>query len=156
MADTEAGTHVASGPEPTVWDSGGLHFTATFRSDSGATLRVYGPVAGCPKELLKFDDFVDSPHYHIPADAAPIPFDRATLGDPLEWFVTQLSDHIDELLRTAGFEEVLPRVDAVAIASNANQIRLAMTQCLPDSYVRVPGVGLQRVGETAATNAGAP
>jgi hypothetical protein len=126
-------------------DVGGLHFTASFRG-AGATLRVYGPAGGSRKELLRFDDFVDAPHYHVPADDPPISFDEAQLGEPLAWFVAQIRDHLGEMLTTAGFRELLPVVDLRAVADNADQIRNMMVDCVPAGYVRGPGVGLRRAG----------
>ena len=46
---------------------GGLRFGVTFRevgAAPGATLRVVAPVNGDWKEVLRFDDFVDAPHFH--------------------------------------------------------------------------------------------
>jgi hypothetical protein len=122
---------------------GGLLFAASFRGPAGATLRVFGPVAGQETELLRFDDFIDGPHYHVPAEADPIVFDR-TLGEPLDWFVAQLRDHLAELLTDAGFADLLPSVDLKAITDSAEMIRKTMVDCVPDGFVRVPGVGLQR------------
>jgi hypothetical protein len=112
----------------------------------GATLRVSGPVPGPPKALLRFDDFVDSPHYHAPADADSISLDRAVVGEPLEWFVSQMRDHLEDLLTAAGFAAILPQIDVRAVSRSAEQLRAAMIDCVPDGYVRVPGVGLQRTG----------
>ena len=125
---------------------GGLRFEASFRSPSGATMRVSGPVAGEQKELLRFDDFVDSPHYHAPSEGPSIMFDRAELGEPLDWFVGQVRDDLEEWLTSAGFTEILPLVDLTAVSQSAERIRQLMVDVLPDGYVRVPGVGLQRVG----------
>jgi len=127
----------------TELDIGGLQFEASFRG-AGATLRVFGSVAGQRTELLRFDDFIDEPHYHVPAEGDAIMFDRAILGEPLDWFISQVRDHLDELLTTAGFAEVLPGVDLRAVTDNAEKIRKAMVDCVPDGFVRVPGLGLQR------------
>lgn len=126
-------------------EAGGLKFTATFRGP-GATLRVFGPVEGHQKELLRFDDFVEGPHYHIPADGDSIEFDRARLGEPLAWFVTQLRDHLGEMLTDAGFSETLAAVDLAAVSAQAEEIRTMMIDCVPEGYTRVPGIGLQKVG----------
>jgi hypothetical protein len=130
----------------TAWDCGGLHFSVSFRAPAGATLRVSGDVDGARTELLRFDDFVDAPHYHAPASADPVMFDRAELGEPLEWFVGQLRDHLAELLTKAGFAGTLRDVDVDAVAGCAEHVRNAMIECVPEGYVRVPGLGLQRAG----------
>jgi hypothetical protein len=50
-----------------VLEFGGLRFDVAFRAIGGATLRVDGQVDSEWKELLRFDDFIDVPHYHAPA-----------------------------------------------------------------------------------------
>src|ERR1700680_3112134 len=144
MADPASEVHPLVSSGETELDFGGLNFAVSFRGNAGATLRLSGPVGGAQKELLRFDDFVESPHYHVPADGPATMFDRTTLGDPLDWFVSQISDHLAELLTAAGFSEVLPDVDIGAVGANAGSIRKAMEDCVPEGYVRVPGFGLRR------------
>jgi hypothetical protein len=133
----------SSDERPTELDVGGLRFEASFRAPAGATLRAFGPTALGQEEVLRLDDFVDAPHYHL-GDGPPIAFDRAALGDPLDWFMTQLTDHLGEMLTSAGFAEVLAAVDLRAVANNADSIRKIMVDCVPAGYVRSPGIGLQR------------
>ena len=128
----------------TVVESGGLSFEATFRAPVGATLRVFGEVDGHRKELLRFDDFIEAPHYHVPADGHQIPVDRATRGEPLAWFIAQVRDHLAQVFTAAGFAAILPGLDLDAVSASATEIRQAMEACVPAGYVRVPGVGLQR------------
>jgi hypothetical protein len=132
-------------------DIGGLRFQISFRLGSprpnvlieGATLRVEGPVDGEWTELLRFDDFVDDPHYHVPATSRPIPFDRSN-GEPLAWFISQITDDLPENVQKAGFESVLSSIDLDQIKANAQQVAEAMIACTPDGYVRIPDIGLQR------------
>jgi hypothetical protein len=131
-------------PGPQIVECGGLRFDASFRAPAGATLRVYGEVDGQTTELLRFDDFIEAPHYHVPAAGPAIAFDEAVLGEPLAWFVSQLSQHLAELLTEAGFARTLPDVDPGAVAHCADAIRKAMETCVPDGYTRVPGAGLRR------------
>lgn len=143
MADQQIPRH----PEATdrrVVDCGGLRFEATFRAPAGATLRVFGRVDGGIAEMLRFDDFVEGPHYHIPAAADPTPFDQSLLGEPLTWIISQLRDHLAELLEEAGFARVLSDVDLDDVREHAQDIRRAMEGCVPAGYVRVPGIGLRR------------
>jgi hypothetical protein len=125
-------------------ECGGLQFEATFRAPAGATLRVLGEVDGQVTELLRFDDFIEGPHYHVPASGPAILFDQARFGEPLAWFVSQLRDHLTELLTEAGYEQTLAHLDPVAVADHAGDIRTAMEACVPDGYIRVPGAGLSR------------
>jgi hypothetical protein len=128
----------------TTLDVGGLTFDVSFR-EVGATLRVLGPIGDSREEMLRFDDFVDTPHYHVPADGPSIAFDVATQGEPLEWIIGQLRDHLNELLTEAGFADVLPRVDPGAVAAQTETIRQMLIDCVPEGYVRVSGKPLQRV-----------
>ena len=133
-----------------VLEFGGLRFDVAFRAIGGATLRVDGKVADEWKELLRFDDFIDVPHYHAPADAEPINFDRATLGEPLAWYITQIRDHLPEWLEKSGFADVVPTVDMNEVVRNIDKVEKAMRDCVPEGFERVPGVGLQRVSASAA------
>ena len=134
-----------------VLEFGGLRFDVAFRSIGGATLRVDGKVENEWKELLRFDDFIDVPHYHAPADAEQINFDRATLGEPLAWYIMQIRDHLPEWLEKSGFGDVVPAVDMNEVARNIDKVEKAMRDCVPEGFVRVPGIGIQRVSETAAS-----
>ena len=145
MTDTPSPSFEVTGRQ--LVDCGGLRFEATFRAPAGATLRVLGDVEGQPTELLRFDDFIEAPHYHVPASGPAIQFDQAKLGEPLEWYVLQLSDHLTDLLTEAGFAAVVADVDPAAVADHAGDIRKAMEACVPDGYVRLPGVGLRRSPE---------
>jgi hypothetical protein len=143
MADQQETPHLEVTGQQVV-ECGGLRFEATFRAPAGATLRVFGDVDGHVTELLRFDDFIDGPHYHVPAASDPIAFDQTKLGEPLTWLVSQLRDHLCELLTEAGLARALSDVDIAAVKDHADDIRKAMEVCVPDGYVRVPGVGLRR------------
>jgi hypothetical protein len=123
---------------------GGLRFDVAFRAPAGATLRVDGLVDGDWTELLRFDDFVDVPHFHAPANAAQIDFDRSN-GEPLEWYLAQIEHHLAEWLTTSGYAAVIPTVDFAAVSANVDTLREAMHTCVPETFRRVPGLGLQRV-----------
>jgi hypothetical protein len=127
----------------TTLEFGGLRFDVSFR-EVGATLRVDGCIKDKWTEMLRFDDFVDTPHFHAPADGEAIIFDRASLGEPLEWYVAQIRDHLPEWLEKAGFDDVLPTIDLEAVSLNADRLTEAMTACVPTGFLRVPGIGLQR------------
>ena len=134
-----------------VLEFGGLRFDVAFRAIGGATLRVDGKVDNEWKELLRFDDFIDVPHYHAPADASQVNFDRATLGEPLAWYISQIRDHLPEWLEKSGFADVVPAVDMQEVVANIGKVEKAMLDCVPEGFVRVPGVGIQRVSETASS-----
>jgi hypothetical protein len=144
MSERRDDPGVSSGQTTKDLEVGGLRFHAEFRAPSGATLRVYGPTARGPEELLRFDDFVGVPHYHVPAEGEPISLDPAVVGDPLDWYVGQLKDHLEDMLADGGFRDILSVIDLSAVAEQAGDIRQMMVDCVPAGYVRTPGVGLQR------------
>jgi hypothetical protein len=138
---TDATTNQAEAQERLI-DIGGLRFGVSFRG-AGATLRVSGPVDGSVTELLRFDDFIEDPHFHVPASGPSTLFDRS-LGDPLSWYSLQVREHLGELLTEAGYAAVLDEVDLEEIARRTDEVTQAMVDCVPEGYERVPGVGLQR------------
>src|SRR5437763_3396439 len=101
---------------------GGLTFGVSFRDPAGATLRVNGDVDGQSTELLRFDDFVEAPHYHVPASGPQINFDREAHGEPLAWYIAQVRDNLAGLLTEAGYGEVLSKVDLGAISQHAGDL----------------------------------
>jgi hypothetical protein len=137
--------------EPIEVDLGGLRFSATFRAPAGATLRVSGEVAGRREELLRFDDFVQQPHYHVPAAGDAVMLDTKTVGAPLDFYLDQIGNHLGELLVQGGFEEIVPTLDLRAVTANIGQVRDAMIDVVPDGYTRVPGVGIRRDAHPAGT-----
>jgi hypothetical protein len=131
------------GSAPSLLEFGGLRFEVSFR-DVGATLRVDGRVGDGWTEMLRFDDFVDSPHFHAPASGDSIAFDRTAHGEPLAWYVEQIQEHLPEWLERSGFADVLTTIDVDEVSRNAPRLTEAMQACVPEGFVRVPGVGLQR------------
>lgn len=128
---------------------GGLRFDVYFTGTFGPTMRLSGQVDGDWKELLRFDEFIDTPHYHAPADGPQTNYDRAN-GDPLEWYLAQISDDLPGWLTRSGYAEVIPTIDLAVVSDNVGQLRQAMTDVLPDGFERIPDVGLRRV-ESPAT-----
>jgi hypothetical protein len=114
-------------------------------------LRVLGKDGAMWAEILRFDDFVEGPHYHAPAENR-MDFDRA-LGDPMEWYVAQVRDHLAEWFELAGFGRVLGDVDLAEVTRRVGEIEQAMVECVPEGCARVPGYGLKRLdGEPAAAS----
>jgi cystathionine beta-lyase len=68
-----------------------------FPADGGPTLRV---CATDGAELLRFDCFRRSPHYHLAGLAEPVGF--GPVADPVSWTVTELRERLDEYLKRAG------------------------------------------------------
>lgn len=78
----------------------------------GASLHVYGTADGL--EHLRFDCFVDDPHYHyirhVDGGNLVCPLDQAAEGDPLEWTLGRLRGRLPEMLECAHAPELAARV----------------------------------------------
>jgi hypothetical protein len=71
--------------------------------DSGVSIHVFG---GDGHEYLRFDCFVDGPHYHYIRPNAEtqriVAIDRAASGDPLAWTLSCLRGRLQPMLSEAG------------------------------------------------------
>ena len=142
VADTASDLQHDEDKTAAIYEFGGLRFDVSFRG-RGATLRVLGKTDSQWTEMLRFDDFIEEPHFHAPPEVQ-MPFDRS-VGEPLAWYVAQVRDHLAEWLERAGFGSLLSTIDLDEVSRNAHKLEDAMIACVPEGYVRVPGVGLQRV-----------
>ena len=146
-AHTPAGQVPAEAETETVLEFGGLRFGVSLR-EPGATFRVSGPVGDEWTEMLRFDDFVDEPHFHVPSSGPAIKFDR-TLGDPLTWYVDQGARPLGGMARASRVHdsafERRPRRDL----EEPGKLSRPLEACVPDGCTRVPGTGLQRLEVTA-------
>jgi hypothetical protein len=121
---------------------GGLRFVVSS-NDYGANLAVFGDLGKGWVELIRFQDYVDDPHYHVPVGGWNT-FDRAN-GEPLDWWLTQLRDHLTTWLTDSGYADLLPGIDVDTVRNNLHRVEQAMIDCVPDAYARVPGHGIKRV-----------
>jgi hypothetical protein len=124
------------------FEFGGLRFVVSS-NDYGANLAVFGDLGKGCVELIRFQDYVDDPHYHAPVGGW-FAFDRAAHGEPLAWWITQLRDHLPSWLEESGFAELVPTIDLDEVRANVGRLNEAMITCVPDSFSRVPGVGIRR------------
>jgi hypothetical protein len=107
---------------------GGLTFRIEYRTqdeDRGPAIRVFGDVAGEPKQLLRFDCFDDDPHYHYDPTGWNLKFsmDELTLGDPLEFSLAQIGRHVATMIGKAKVPEAAARVDQAEVTSRVDEIR---------------------------------
>jgi hypothetical protein len=91
-----------------------MHF-----DDYGATLHVCGTADGL--EYLRFDCFENEPHYHyieqgVGANVV-VRIDELAVGDPIEFSLACVADHLPEMLRNCGVadlaDEVTGQLDTV-------------------------------------------
>ena len=72
-----------------------------MRGDQGLSIRVSGPVADATKELLRFDCFDNSPHYHVEVYGKN-EITKIEDGDATEWSLQTLTTQFESLIDSAG------------------------------------------------------
>ena len=100
--------------------------------DHGATLHVCGTADGL--EHLRFDCFEHEPHYHYIDQAAGanvvVRIDELAVGDPVEFSLACVADHLPDMLRNCGVadlaDEVAAQIDWVQAA--VGEVRALMLQ----------------------------
>lgn len=109
---------------------GGLEFHVMQRNaggDGGTTIEVYGDVEGKPVQVLRFDMFREDPHFHyspgIRANDVQLHLDKKAAPQALDWALTQIREHIPEMLRIAGFKPLAEHVDRKAFATGWTKVR---------------------------------
>lgn len=117
-------------------EMGGLRFVVSHRTlgdgDGGPTIEVYGDVQGTDTQVLRFDCFRKVPHYHMPPSSSEVlKLDPAAVGDGLEWSLTQIREHIPEMLSTAGFIELAEEVDRSALQRGWTRVKEAVDATAP-------------------------
>jgi hypothetical protein len=113
--------------ETTRIEAGAVTFALQYRAlmpDQGVCIQVMGDVSGQEKELLRFDCFDQSPHYHYaPRDRNERHMlDKTTAGNPVGWAVKQLRTRLPEMLEHAGYEEVASRLDRDLVSSKLDDV----------------------------------
>jgi hypothetical protein len=88
-------------------------------TDEGVSIHIISQADG--HEYLRFDVFVDEPHYHYVDKAAGtntvVPFDSAAHGDMTPWAVGQLRNRLPAMLSNAGAPDLAAQVtDEVSAA----------------------------------------
>jgi hypothetical protein len=90
-------------------EAGGLQFLVENRAgekDGGPTMRVLANLDGKPVQLLRFDMFRVSPHYHYaPAGGKNLRYDidPLLLDDGIGWATQLVSTKLAPLLEKAGY-----------------------------------------------------
>src|SRR6476646_1448501 len=108
-------------------EAGAVAFALQYRAlmpDQGVCIQVLGDVDGKQKELLRFDCFDQSPHYHYdPTDRNErLPMDKTTAGNPVGWTLKQLRTKLPEMLERAGYGEVAGKLDRGLVAEKLDRV----------------------------------
>ena len=96
--------------------SGGDKADVESFDDRGVSIHVFGnDEAGC-LEYLRFDCFVEDPHYHYVSwkdhSNEMLHLDPVADGDPLRWALERIRTRLPQMLERAGAGHIAARVDA--------------------------------------------
>ena len=96
--------------------------------DEGPAVRVFGTVAKREEQVLRFDCFMDDPHYHYDPDGNNELHHMRDEGieDPIEWTLRRLERNLAEMIRRAGFGSLADQVDHRQIARLLPSIQEAL------------------------------
>ena len=89
---------------------------APVAADSGVSIHVCDNRGDAPVEHLRFDCFLEDPHYHYLswADRSNdmVHIDPIADGDPLAWALERLRTRLPQMLARAGADELAETLDA--------------------------------------------
>lgn len=123
---------------------GGLRFDVFFTVGRGPTTEVYAKADDEWVKLFMFDEFIGMPHYHVPGTSKPVRFDRAALGQPHLWYLTQLRENLRTWIEISGYAKILPSVNLEEIAGRVEEIEAMMNDCFPADFYRDSELGVQQ------------
>ena len=108
-------------------EAGTVTFNLKYRAlmaDQGICIEVYSKVDGKDTEILRFDCFDQTPHYHYGPEKENerLILDKTTAGNPLGWTLTQLRTRLPEMLKRAGYPEVAESLDPSRVATKLDHV----------------------------------
>ena len=100
-----------------VFNSGAVDITLEYRElmpDQGLCVQVFGKVEDQETEILRFDCFDQSPHYHYgPANHnIRLNMDKTTVGNPFGWTMDNLRSKLPSMIQRSGYDELAAAVEA--------------------------------------------
>ncbi len=120
--------------EKIEFESGGVQVIIEARrggqGDWGATFRIFGNEGGKRVETLRFDCFMNKPHFHY----APGPksenrdIDKTKTPNALGWVMNQLQTELPAMIQHAGFTEIARAVDQASVAKNLARLEPDIVQ----------------------------
>ncbi len=117
--------------EEKIFEVGGVQLRVENRmlgDDGGPAVEVFAQVDGDGVQVLRFDCFRKSPHYHYDPTGKNVTHDLNpdTVGDPISWTLDQLKNHLPEMVREAGYESAAGNIDQTAVANVLPQVESIM------------------------------
>ena len=108
----------------TIIDGGPVSVAMVYRKelmpDQGLMIQVFGDVDGKDTEILRFDCFDQSPHYHYGPENHNIrlPMDKTTAGNPVGWTLGQLRNNLPGMVMRAGYDELAAKIGSNPIPAS--------------------------------------
>ena len=91
--------------------------------DQGLTLHVFGPVDGKQEEILRFDCFETTPHYHLGWSYQDLPFIKIDDPNPLAWVIDSLDHTFEDFIRRANAELDMTGTSRAELSDALRRIR---------------------------------
>ena len=102
----------------TVIDAGAVDIAMNYRqdlmADQGLCVQVYAEIDGKDTEILRFDCFDQTPHYHYGPENhnVRLNMDKTTAGNALGWTLGNIRDRLPTMIRRAGYDSLADAVEA--------------------------------------------
>ncbi len=108
----------------TVIEAGSVSIAMSYRDeimdDQGMCLQVYSEVDGKDTEILRFDCFDQTPHYHYGPENLNIRLnmDKTTAGNPLGWTINNLRENLSAMVERAGYEDLATSLESNPVSKD--------------------------------------
>ena len=91
-----------------------MNYRKDLMPDQGLCVQVYGKVGDKDTEILRFDCFDQTPHYHYGPENHNIRLnmDKTTVGNPFGWTMNNIRSGLPAMIRRSGYEELASAVEA--------------------------------------------
>ena len=95
-----------------------MSYRQEINDDQGLCVQVYAKVEGEDTEVLRFDCFDQTPHYHYGPENHNIRLnmDKTTAGHPFAWTVNNLRNRLPAMIRRSGYEDLATTLDSNPIS----------------------------------------
>jgi hypothetical protein len=126
----------------------GLRFSVRYsktNTDRGPSLRIYGDVEGKAVQLLRFDCFEGTPHFHYDPDGKnnQLRMDKSKVSDPIAWSMDYLQGNIASLVRIAGYGPLADQLDEAALCAALPTVEKALRDSIPADKPGLEASGLR-------------
>jgi hypothetical protein len=127
---------------------GGLRFNVRYSktaNDRGPSLRIYGDVEDKSVQLLRFDCFDQTPHFHYDPDGKnnQLRMDKSKVSDPIAWTMDYLCGNITSLVRVAGYGALANQLDEGQLCATLPTVEKALRDSIPVEASGMEASGLR-------------